>query len=107
MSNTPTAAFDFDQLTLGEVATIEDVSGYGIGALDQNKPQGKFLAALLMVAHRRNGEPTYTLNQAMAVPLLDAQAYLGIGTDDDETPAEIDAARAEGDVPSDDAGEPS
>jgi hypothetical protein len=43
----------------------------------------------------------------MAVPLLDAQAYLGIGTDDDETPAEIDAARAEGDVPSDDADEPS
>lgn len=101
-------AIDFDQLTLGEVAMIEDLSGYGIGALDASKPQGKFLAALYMVAKRRNGAPTFTFNQAMNVPILEAQAFLGLGDDDDETDADDHgAARAEGDVLSSDSDEPS
>lgn len=107
-STTPTPArFDFDRLTLGEVATIEDLTGYGIGALDTEKPQGKFLAALYMVARRRNGDPTYKFNAALGVELLEAQSYLGIETDDDEADeADDEAARAEGDAPSSDAPEP-
>ena len=72
------AKFNFEQLTLGEVAAIEDLSGVAISSLDETTPQGKFLAALTMVAKRRSGEPTFTFNQAMAMPMLEAQAFLGI-----------------------------
>lgn len=74
---------DFDTLTLGEISTIEDLSGYGIGALNEEKPQGKFLAALVMIAKRRDGDPTFTFNKAMLTPFTEAQAYLGLDPDDD------------------------
>lgn len=83
------ASFDFDTLTLGEVATIEDLSGFGIASLNEGTPQGKFLAALVMVFKRRNGEPTFTFNQALAVPMLEAQTLLGL--DDTEPEAAIAA----------------
>lgn len=89
---------DFDSLTLGEVATIENLSGFGIGALNEEKPQGKFLAALYMVVKRRSGEPTYTFNQAMNVPIKEANEYLGFGEDDDADDAEADET-----APADDA----
>lgn len=76
------AKFNFDVLTLGEVSTIEDLSGTSISALSTETPQGKFLAALVMVAKRRNGEPTFTFNQAMNTPMLEAQTFLGLGEDD-------------------------
>lgn len=85
------AKFDFDSLTLGEVATIEDLSGYGIGALDEEKPQGKFLAALYMIAKRRDGVPTFTFNAALAVSLTEAQEFLGLEDDDDEPTDPADA----------------
>lgn len=77
---------DFDTLTLGEISVIEDLSGYGIGALDEEKPQGKFLAALVMIAKRRDGQPTFTFNAAMATPFTEAQAYLGLDTEDEADP---------------------
>lgn len=89
--------FDFEQLTLGEVATIEDLSGFGIGALDQGTPQGKFLAAIYMVVQRRSGDPTFTFNQALAVPMVEAQKALGFTGDD----ADEDAS-AEGNAPTSD-----
>lgn len=100
MSNTTPAKFDFDRLTLGEVSTIEDLTGYGIGALSVEKPQGKFLTALYMIARRRNGDRTFSFNQAAAVEMIEAQEYLGIGTDDDadEIP-DLDDASAEGELP--------
>lgn len=86
---------DFNSLTLGEISTIEDLSGYGIGALNEEKPQGRFLAALVMIGKRRDGQPAFTFNQAMAVPFNEAQDFLGIEddvpepeTDTDETPIE-------------------
>lgn len=99
MSDTTPDKFDFDRLTLGEVSTIEDLTGYGIGALNVEKPQGKFLAALYMIARRRNGEPTFTFNKALTVEMLDAQEYLGIATDDDAEIPDIDAVSAEGELP--------
>lgn len=72
--------FNFDKLTLGEVATIEDLSGVAISSLSEETPQGKFLAALTMVAKRRSGEPTFTFNQALNTPMLDAQEFLGLNT---------------------------
>lgn len=83
-------AIEIDSLTLGEVATIEDLSGTAIGSLGKETPQGKFLAALYMVAKRRSGEPTFTFNQALNVSVTEANDFLGLD-DDDET----DEARGE------------
>lgn len=94
MSEQTTKAFDFDTLTLGEVATIEDLSGYGIGALNEGTPQGKFLAALYMVVKRRSGEPTYKFNQALSVGIKDAQTFLGLSDDTDDEDTDDDADHA-------------
>lgn len=77
---------DLESLTLGEVAAIEDLSGQGIATIaDDDRPKGKALAALVMVIKRRSGEPTYTFNQALAVPLAEANALVGGDNDDGET----------------------
>lgn len=94
------AKIAFDALTLGEIDLIETLSGYGIGALDEAKPQGKFLAALVMVAKRRDGEPTYTFNQALDVPISEAQEFLGLG--DDDPAADAGADLEAGTLPGDD-----
>jgi hypothetical protein len=79
---------DLDQLTLGEVAAIEDLGGTAISAVSEETPQGKFLAALLMVAKRRSGEPAFTFNQAMGTPIGEAQEFLGLN---EAEPAESSA----------------
>jgi len=81
--------FDFEALTLGEVAFIEDLSGQSVTSIaNEDSPKGKALAAIITVAKRRNGEPAYTFNQALTVPLSEANALLGLGGD--EIPAEDD-----------------
>lgn len=78
------ASFDFDSLTLGEVATIEDLSGQSISSIaDEGSPKGKALAAIVMVVKRRSGEPDFTFNKALALPLSEANSFIG-GSDDEE-----------------------
>lgn len=85
------ATFDFDTLTLGEVATIEDLSGQSIGSIaDEAAPKGKALAAIVMVIKRRSGEPTFTFNQALSVPLAEANSLL---TPDEEDEPEDEAPK--------------
>jgi hypothetical protein len=82
---------DINNLTLGEISLIEDLSGLAIASIaDSDSPKGKALAALAMVAKRRSGEPTFTFNQACALTLQDANALLGVGaeTSDEEADAE-------------------
>lgn len=78
------AKLDVTKLTLGEVATIEDLAGVSLSEIE-GAPQGKFLAALVMIHQRRNGEPTFTFNQALATPMDEAQRLLGF---DEAEPAE-------------------
>ncbi|AVR56188.1 tail assembly chaperone [Microbacterium phage BurtonThePup] len=82
--------FDLDQLTLGEVAAIEDLSGVAIGSVSESTPQGKFLAALYMVAKRRDGQPTFTFNAALQASMSEAQSFLGFDAPD----ADDDAAES-------------
>jgi len=90
----PTAtppAFDFDDLTLREVSLIEDLSGQSIESIaEKDKPKGKSLAAIVMVIKRRTGNPKFTFNEAMDVPL--AEAYELLGDDDEADPQEVEAA---------------
>ncbi len=89
------AKLDFDSLTLGEVSTIEDLSGTGIGAINETTPQGKFLAALFMVGKRRDGDPTFTFNQALNVPISEAQAFLGLEDDTDDEDESTEEGKGE------------
>ncbi|QGH78531.1 tail assembly chaperone [Microbacterium phage Kaijohn] len=90
-TETPKKKFDLDQLTLGEVAAIEDLSGVAIGSVSESTPQGKFLAALYMVAKRRDGQPTFTFNAALQASMGEAQSFLGFDAAGD---AEADDAES-------------
>lgn len=73
-----------DELTLGEIALIEKLSGQPITALDDaTAPKGAALAALVMVAKRRD-DPRFTWNAAQAFTLSEAYEILGIDPDADE-----------------------
>lgn len=77
------AAFDFETLTLGEVAFIENMSERSISEIsDDGAPVGKSLAAIVTVIKRRSGEPGYKFNQALGLSLTEASAYLQ--SDDEE-----------------------
>lgn len=76
---------DLSNLTLGEVATIEDLAGRSITEIgDGSKPMGRALAAIAMILKRRTGEPTFSWNQAQALTIPEANALLGVDTDDTE-----------------------
>ncbi|QZD99051.1 tail assembly chaperone [Microbacterium phage Lola20] len=93
---TSTKKFDLDQLTLGEVAAIEDLSGVAIGSVSESTPQGKFLAALYMVAKRRDGQPTFTFNAALQASMSEAQSFLGFDAPDAGDEADEAESSAEG-----------
>ncbi|AVR56402.1 tail assembly chaperone [Microbacterium phage Dooby] len=93
---TSTKKFDLDQLTLGEVAAIEDLSGVAIGSVSESTPQGKFLAALYMVAKRRDGQPTFTFNAALQASMSEAQSFLGFDAPDADDDADAAESSAEG-----------
>ncbi|QYC54905.1 tail assembly chaperone [Microbacterium phage MrGreen] len=88
--------FDLDQLTLGEVAAIEDLSGVAIGSVSESTPQGKFLAALYMVAKRRDGQPTFTFNAALQASMAEAQSFLGFDAPEAGSEADEAESSAEG-----------
>ncbi len=87
---------DLERLTLGEVATIEDLSGQSISTVgDDGVPMGKMLGALCMITKRRNGFPAFKFGDALALTMDEALEVLG-WTDDDDTATEAPAA---GDAP--------
>lgn len=70
------AKFSVEDMTLGEVAMVEDLSGLPIGAIaDDSQPKGKALTALVFVALKRTN-PAATYADAQAVPLNKALAML-------------------------------
>lgn len=71
---------DFNKLTLGEVAMIEDLARQSISEIgDETTPKGRALSALAMVAKRRAGFPDFTFNAAQALTLEEANEIIGLG----------------------------
>jgi hypothetical protein len=82
---------DLATLTLGEVSLIEDLSGLSIGSIaEADKPKGKAMAAIAMVIKRRTGEPTFTFNAALALPMNEVEKLLGTEDDLEEDDLEVD-----------------
>lgn len=77
-----------DNLTLGEVAKVEELSGQSVNGLaDDNAPKGKMLAAMAFVVKRRS-EPEFTWNEALGLTMTEANAI--IAPDDEDAEAEAD-----------------
>lgn len=88
-------ALDINTLTLGEVDTIESLSGTSIDTLgDEGRPKGKMLAALVYIAKRRE-DKSYTFNQALEVTLAESEELIGFDDDTANLPVPQDHLPAE------------
>lgn len=75
---------DIQNLTLGEIATVERISGRGVATLgDAEAPRGELLAALAFVIKKREN-PKYTLEQAKELTMTDIEELLGDGESDEK-----------------------
>ncbi len=63
---------DLDDLTLGDMADLEDVSGLSLSGLNLKKPPLKLMPALVWIQLRR-ADPSYTYEQARAIKLTDLE----------------------------------
>lgn len=81
-------SFDINKLTLGEIATVEDLSGAAIGAIGEDTaPKGLALAALAYVARKRN-DPEFIWNDALGLTIAEANDILGLSDEEDADPKE-------------------
>lgn len=62
------------QLTLGEIAAVEDYTGRNLD--DPNQPRGKYLTALAWVLKKRE-DPTFTVKDAMEMDASEAGELIG------------------------------
>lgn len=73
--------FDVSKLTLGEIATVEELSGLSVDEISATaSPKGKMLAACAFVMLRRS-DPTATFNMAMGLSMTEATALLSAEDD--------------------------
>lgn len=67
---------DIKNLTLGEIAKVEELSGMPLAALaEEDKPKGKLLASLALVIKRRE-DPKFTLEQANNLTMAEITALM-------------------------------
>ena len=68
---------NIDNLTLGEVSRIEEISGLPLSAMaDEDKPKGKQLAAVAFVLMHRE-DKTFTMVQAEELTMPEVMKLLG------------------------------
>lgn len=68
---------DIKNLTMGEVAKIEELSGLPLASLsDDDKPKGKLMAALGFVIKRRE-DPKFTLEMANNLTMAEITSLIG------------------------------
>lgn len=92
---------DIEKLTLGEVATIERLSGLSVSTISaDDSPKGLMMAALCFVAKRRDGDPI-TWNDAQDLTMDQANDILGL----DELATSDDDGEGDG-APEEDAAAP-
>lgn len=67
---------DIQNLTLGEIATVERLSGRALADLaEENLPKGELLAALAFVIKKRS-DSSYTFEQAQNLTMHDINELL-------------------------------
>lgn len=74
---------DISKLTIGEIATVEDMSGLPIAALgEDDKPKGRLMVALAFVINKRSN-PNYKKSEAEALTMDEMTSLLGM-TEEEE-----------------------
>ena len=64
-----TLEFNLDDLTIGEICEIEELTGQPFDALnDPSKPKGKMLQAMAFISKRR-ANPDFTFEDAVAIKI--------------------------------------
>lgn len=77
---------NFNQLSMREIATIEELSGQPIGALsDEESPKGLQFAALAFIVKHRE-DPEFTWNDAQDLTMSDVSSLIGIAEEVEESP---------------------
>jgi len=61
-------AFDLDELTIGDLADIEDVAGVNVQSIDLKQPPLRVLPALVWIFNRKL-DPSFTYEDARGVKL--------------------------------------
>ncbi|AQX81480.1 hypothetical protein BWO91_17285 [Plantibacter flavus] len=75
---------DISKLTMGEIDTVEKLSGLAIDEIGEKKvPRGLALAAMAYVAKKRT-DPEFTWNDAQALTYEDVNEILDTGKPDAE-----------------------
>ncbi len=79
-----TQAFDFESLTLNEVEQIELITGSSIDQLmDAGQAKGKAMKAIIWIMKKRT-DPNFTLEQAGALSMTEANALFAGESDPKE-----------------------
>lgn len=87
---------NLQNLTLGEVDYVERQSRLPLQKFsDPDAPKTRFMMAMAVVVKRRNGEPTFSIEDAEKLTLSEAQEIVNIDDDDDE-PADPEAPATPG-----------
>lgn len=77
---------DVNALTMGEIATVEKLSGQSIADIgDDGQPMGNMFAALAMVAQRRNGFPGFKWGDALGLTMGEVSEILGLEDEDEDS----------------------
>jgi len=85
--------FDFESLTGREAALIETLTGLSIDAIAaSDAPKAKTLAALTLVAKRREGDKAISFEKVLDWPLADMSAYLGFNEEETDEEGEAEAS---------------
>lgn len=78
---------DISTFTLGEIATVERLSGAGIATFEKDEaPKGLSMAALAFIVKRREN-PRFSWNEAQGITLAEVNEILGFDADDEEEEA--------------------
>jgi hypothetical protein len=79
-------SINFNQLSMREIATIEELSGLPISTYSNDEaPKGLALAALaFVVKHRENS--SFTWNDAQDLTMADVTALIGLDDAEEESP---------------------
>lgn len=78
---------DVDQMTLGDIDFFETYTGERLDSLQQGSPSGKALIALVYITQKKK-IPTYTIEDAMAVPVS------ALAQEEDDRPTDADESAA-------------
>ena len=66
---------NFDTLTIGEVITLEDMTGIALSQVDEKAPVGRVLRALVYIMARREGREL-TVDEIDRMPVSETDAIL-------------------------------